>query len=747
MRILPGPPVTACRVRKNVGKHEFFYCWMAMLCQNGGKRHAHAVSLIANVMTAAAIPPAAVPHPVSPRHALLEGLIATASAMAGEQLRTLTTALVAALLDGTASADGPLQARLRAGNLLRERQFAFLHLAGVALERELRGAIAQLRPAPAAAPTDLALVPFEAMDQQVTLDSVARPFDSEHADALAALNARLAVMLDRPVLRARQNPFRPELFIGALQQAWVECQDDAAAVPLLLPLLRPGRCYDFGAILAALNLALERAGVALPGRPKAPAHDASAGRRQPDAVLEGSLRRLFASAPASTGAVAGDGDAGPLLAWLAAQPRGAGGARLHGLKAGAPAGIVSHAHATTIDLLDAVFDTVAADGDIAAEIRDLIQLAQVPVLKAALRDQAFFFEAGHPARRLLDLLSRMGWERTQASAAGPHDPLLAAMRHSVDTVTADGAAGEARFAQAVTELEASLRADEAATEAALAAPVAAALRQERRAMAVQAARTAVAQRLAEAEGAGNAVVAAFLQTRWTDVLTVAHTVEERKPGAVRNATQAMDDLLWSVAPKAGADERRGLIVRLPALLAVLNRWLDVIRWQDAERLRFFAELAECHAALVRAPLDLAPARQVALAAEATRRAAERRQAAAVADAAANPTGDAAGDAAADAAADALARGAWLEFAGAAGKAPRRVKLAWISPLRTLYIFSNGAREEAFSLPADVLARHLREGSATVLAREPLVARALGRAIGRLADNDAAHGADGGVRAA
>lgn len=683
-------------------------------------------------MTAAANSSAAGPHPVSPRHALLEGLIASATAMAGEQLRALTTGLVAALLDGSEVADGTLQARLRAGNLLRERQFAFLHLAGVALERELRGAIAQLRPAPLAAPAALALVPYEAMDRQVTLDSVARPFDSAHADALAALNARLAIMLDRPALRPRQNPFRPEVFLGALQQAWVECQDDEAAVPLLLPLLRPGRCYDFGAILDALNLALERAGVALVGRPKARVHDASAGRRQQEAALADGLQRLFAGAPVPAEATAGD--AGPLLAWLAAQPRGAGGARLQGLKVQAPAGTVSPAHATTIDLLDAVFDTVAADGEIAADIRDLIQVAQLPVLKAALRDQGFFFEAGHPARRLLDLLSRMGWERAQVSGAGPHDPLLAAMRHSVDTVAADGAAGEAVFAQAVTELEASLRADEAATEAALAAPVAAALRQERRAMAAQAARTAVAQRLAEAEGAGNAVVAAFLQTRWTDVLTMAHTVEDRKPGAVRNATQAMDELLWSVAPKAGADERRGLIARLPALLAVLNRWLDVIRWQDAERLRFFAELAECHAALVRAPLDMAPSRQAALAVEATRLAAERRAAATEAA----PASDAATQAV-----DALTRGAWLDFAGTAGSAPRRVKLAWISPLRTLYIFSNGAREEAFSLPADVLARHLREGRAAVLAAEPLVTRALGRAVGALAGNDP----DGAMQAA
>ncbi|WP_227470460.1 DUF1631 family protein [Massilia sp. YMA4] len=667
-------------------------------------------------MQAAANSTAPMPPAVSPRHALLEELIASAVGIAGDQMRALATSLAAALLDGSALAEGAVQARLRAGNLLREHHFAFLHLASAALERELRRAIAQLAPAPVAVTAELALVPYDEMEQQVTLAAVARPFEAAHADALAALDARLAALLERPVLRARQNPFRPEVFVSALQQAWAGFQPDAAAAPLLLPLLRPGRFFDLAPILDALNLILERAGVTVPARAD------SAARSSGDAEVAHVLRRLFAPAAGHAG---GTAVTRPLQAWLAGLPRAAGSARLQALKAQAPAGSLSRADETTIDLLGAVFDTVAADGDIAADIRDLIHLVQLPVLQAALADQGFFFEAEHPARRLLDLLSRLGWERAQRASADPQDPLLLAMRRSVATAAAGGAASDQACAQAVAQLEASLRADDAATEAALAGPVAAALRQERRAEAAQAARAAVAQRLAAGEAGANAVVAGFLQTRWTDVLTLAHTVEERKPGAVRDATRAMDELLWSVQPKQDADERRRLIGRLPALLAVLNRWLDVIRWQDAERLRFFAELAECHASLVRAPLDLTPARKATLALEATRLAARRRQEPAVPE----PPADAAAQAVA-----ALARGAWLEFARAEGR--RRVKLAWISPLRTLYIFSNGAREEAFSLAADELARHLRDGSAAVLAAEPLVARALGRAVRELAANDA-----------
>ncbi len=715
----------------------------------------------------------ATPAPaVTPRHAVLENLIAATTSLARAQLRELCLRLAAALVDGDTMQDDmrAVQLRLRTGNLLRDRQNLFVQLASDGLERQLRRGLAQLaprQPGPRGAEA-LALVPYEEMDQQVTLGGVARPFETAHADALAALDARLAHLLERGRLRPGQNPFRPDVFIASLQQAWAELHPEPEAAGLLLPLLKAGLFYDLAPILAALNLALARHGV-LPGadaavRARQSTHDAAPRKR--DAQLAARLRGLFA--PSATGPALCDdlGDldlslpqlsadshrqppAGtpalppaperPLLAYLARLKHEGPQAQapsnvvhLPSIKAEAPRGSLSRADESTIDLLAAVFDTVYGDQAIAGEIRDLIRLLQLPVLKTALLDKAFFFDDDHPARRLLDLLSHLGWEQSQKSRQDPDDPLVRAMRRSVDRIGEDAAQQPATFAQAVTELEASLREEEAATTAALAGPVAAALRQEQRDTAVRAARAAVAQRLAAGEGSEGvevaAVVVAFLQQQWTDVLALAHGIEDGKPGAVANATAAMDELLWSVRPKSGADERRQLIKRLPGLLAALNRWLDVVGWQDAGRLRFFADLAECHASIVRAPLDLTPARQLELSARATCQAAARAAAPVPPDEAVH-------------AVDALVRGAWLEFDTAGS--PRRVKLAWISPLRSLYIFSNGAREEAFSLSADELAQRFRAGVAAVLPTGDLVARALTQAIGTLAVNDG----DGASRAA
>jgi hypothetical protein len=629
---------------------------------------------------------------VTPRHAVLEELIALALHHVAQDFPAACTTLAGELVDGDRlPADAALIAvRIRAGNLLRDRHFALLHLLSAALERALREALAQQARRAPVVEGELALVPYEEMDERVALGAVARPFDAAHADALALLDVRLAQLMERDALPS--NPFRPATFVSALQAAWRDFAPPEAA-DLLLPLVTTERFIDFGRLYGALNGALERkgigAGTPMRARPPAAVHD---GRRH---AVSQQLRRLFA--PRTD---AGDSTQ-RLQAWLAGLPKtSADGApsnviHLPGIRHAAPEGTLSAEDAGAVDLLAAVFDTVFADTALGPDSVDLLRTLQLPVLKAALADKAFFFEDDHPARRLVDLLARMGWERAQRGDARRDDAQFAAMRRSVDH------AAEAAFSQAVRELEAALREEEDRAAEAIAEPVAQALKQEKAALARRAAKEAVAQRL---DGEVAAVVAAFLDRKWTDVMTVAYTVEDDKPGAVRHATQAMDDLVWSVQPKATPDERKRLVAALPGLLATLNRWLDVLRWQDPERLRFFAELAECHASIVRAPLDLTAQRRVELSVRAATPAPEE-----------------------DGALAGIERGAWFAFHAADG-AVRNVKLAWISPRRTLFIFSNGAREEAFSLAAEEFAGRLRNGSAAALETEGVVVRALAQAL-------------------
>jgi hypothetical protein len=831
----------------------------------------------------------------SSQQATLDALAGIASDYVKAQLTAMTARMAAALGDMTRPEGDPrdVQRRVKSARLLKDNAYAFFHLASGAIDQAVRRELDVLAPQAAARrvpASALSLVPLEEIDSRLALGALARPFDIAHSDQLATLAVRLGMLLGRGVLRADTNPFRPEVFLGAIEKAWREFEPDAEAHGLIQPLLRPDIVFDLAPLLDALVAALRKDGQ--PGSVDAyriqktddvaAAKAARAGQR---AALAEQLRKLFgddggedgvplipdlpelpssgggwrpsgaaafatpavgpaaqpvggrdagnAGGPAAVATHGGAGQGVPGVATPAGFTSGAGAAAVaygfaavpgmpaqpaagfataaggqgvlaafpfagdgqaagdpaqagwtaavHGtlaqyggaaplldllariepvlaqdgaMASGAESGVATPGVATpgvatpgtvphnvfylprlkqvlpqgslprgderTLDLLSRVFETVLLDDSIPARARELLQLLQVPVLKAALRDKNFFFEETHPARRLVDLMSRMGWEQHQDAS----DPVFQVMQRSV------ARAGEAQpdaFAAAVAELEAGIAADEAAGEAALAAPVASAMRQEKHEVAVRQAREAVALRVQAGDVID--VVSGFLEQRWTTVLTFAHTIEDARPGAVGNATRAMDDLIWSVKPKATQEQRKSLIARLPRLLATLNKWLDAIKWQDAERLQFFARLAEYHAAIVRAPIELSPERQLELAVEAAQQDALRRveleNAAAEREAA---------RAAEVSALDGLERGMWLEFRTAEGA--RKVKLAWVSPLRTLFIFSGAQRREAFSLAADKLAAALNDGSARVLAIDGVVGQVLSEAMAQDAVNDA-----------
>ena len=423
-------------------------------------------------------------------------------------------------------------------------------------------------------------------------------------------------------------------------------------------------------------------------------------------TLQARMPEQFAASPSRPGAVQ-NGDVFYL-------PR---------LKASIPKGSLSRGDESTIDLLAKVFDTVFVDPNIPKEMRDLIQFLQIPVLKAALADKNFFFEEAHPARRMINLLSSMGLDQRDSD-----DPLFKAMQRSVERVgdEADDTAG--LFTAAVAELEDSIRAEEKFEVQAIAAPIEAALKQEKVVAATRSAKSAVAARVSSGEVV--AVLETFLEKKWTSVLTVAYSVEDDKPGAVGSATRTMDDLIWSVKPKITREERKSLIAKLPGLLATLNQWLDIIKWQEAERLQFFAELAECHASIVRAPLDISAERQLEIAVEVAQQDAMRRL---EKDKAAQTAAEVAPDEA-EVTVEALERGAWLAFTQPDGSV-RKAKLAWVSPLKTLYIFSLGARQESFSLPVEKLAAGLRQDKVSIVQINGVVERALSQAMGEGAVND------------
>jgi hypothetical protein len=78
------------------------------------------------------------------------------------------------------------------------------------------------------------------------------------------------------------------------------------------------------------------------------------------------------------------------------------------------------------------------------------------------------------------------------------------------------------------------------------------------------------------------------------------------------------------------------------------------------------------------------------------------------------------------------RGMWVEFEDSDGQLSF-AKLAWISPLRGNYLFTNRQGQRALSMTAEDLAAQFRTNRARLVEAEPLIDRAFTRVMSELTD--------------
>lgn len=81
----------------------------------------------------------------------------------------------------------------------------------------------------------------------------------------------------------------------------------------------------------------------------------------------------------------------------------------------------------------------------------------------------------------------------------------------------------------------------------------------------------------------------------------------------------------------------------------------------------------------------------------------------------------------------MERGIWIEFTQENAQIAR-VRLAWVSPMRSLYIFTASEKEKSFSVSAKNLEQAFREKRAQILQLDKVVDRALEEALATLPDS-------------
>lgn len=490
----------------------------------------------------------------------------------------------------------------------------------------------------------LGLVDQEAVEEDIAISNMVAKIASAGREEIYALDRRVAFLLGRTEGDPGENPLGPKAICAAMRAATRPIESGIEVRLLVLKLFDRYVAGSVTAIHRVLNRyliehqvlpdirpAVRRAPGVVPravaGAGVVPALPGTAAATAPgEAALLELLRSLVAQ---------GGGDAAATLAGGVVLPAAAL-ASLTGLQHGAgteaaAAGLDPQALAAgtvnvvrplaasavlaglegpqrmTVDIVALLFDYILADPALPDTLKAQIGRLQIPMVKVALLDPAFFSRRSHPARRLLDLLAEAAARvRDDGVAAAA---LQAQAEKSVQRVLQEFDSDVTVFGAIVAELGEFL-ASGLAEAAARAGRVDRAVHgRERLEQAKVYARNAV-ERCVARHG-HDELVYSFLLNHWKTLIITSHVECGEDSAAVADAVQTMDDLAWSVTPKRETAERERLTAMLPGLVRRLQRGMQSVAAPVAARTRFLERLALRHAELARATPSAAAARTAA----------------------------------------------------------------------------------------------------------------------------------------
>lgn len=459
---------------------------------------------------------------------------------------------------------------------------------------------------------------------------------------------------------------------------------------------------------------------------------------------------------------------------------------LRDLKQSEMAASLGTVDAMTIDIVAMLFDFIFDDKQVPDPIKALLGRLQIPVLKAAMLDQAFFSKKSHPTRRLLNKLAdaAIGWD----DEINHQSPLYQKIENIVQRINDEFENNLTVFERALDEFEHFLEEQERAVEALVEVSVDMIEARERAQIkeedAQKAAEDAVRARAADVEIPE--AVRRFLCQEWIKPLRAAYMMGGGECHAWLGALGLMDDLIWSVRPKLTRESRQYMVKTLPGLLRRLQEGMTYAEIAQEARDQFMSQLVHCHAAAVKAGFHPAteatplPDEAWAMAAQASNHQEHASESAVVLpfvrpesakdkgevrleilrpaaheskleveeitigsigwmeqeelDAQSDallpldrPEVDVVEESAARNLVAELKPGTWVEFRHA-GEETMQAKLKWISPMKSAYLFTDRQGKRAATMPQDKLEAAFRIGSARIIDDLPLLDRAVDNVI-------------------
>src|SRR5438067_2396825 len=376
------------------------------------------------------------------------------------------------------------------------------------------------------------------------------------------------------------------------------------------------------------------------------------------------------------------------------------------------------AERTTLDVVALLFEYASRDPSIPDELRPLVSRLQVPILKGALLDPAFFQNPRNPARHTLDLLAA-------ATIGATDDPNYCAALEGlaadvIDDVAARFEVDLTAFDEADQRIAAFIDTESRTTAAAVMTDIRSA------SAAVQAesdrgrVRGLIRDRLAGSDVP--AAIRSFVETTWADYLTLLRKEHGEHSVAASEALHTLDDLLWSVVAKERTGQKARLAKMIPTLVGNLRKGSKAVELAEERFKSFMEELYQLHIAAIKQH-EVTPQAPLAVPARPT-----------LADAARIKAGTKSPGIAIASIHDFVSEmvaGTWLAFQSERGYVSAR--LVWTGALRMTYVFASRSGLSVFVYSPEDLAHALVTGKVSlVLEPVPLFDRAVSSALNTLA---------------
>jgi len=402
----------------------------------------------------------------------------------------------------------------------------------------------------------------------------------------------------------------------------------------------------------------------------------------------------------------------------------------------------------TIELVGMLFDHVMQDKQVPAEIKARLSRLQFPVLKAALMDAAFFASSAHPARKLIDRIAgtSAGWE----PYGDDNQKYLREVERVIGEILKRFETDLSVFEKVYAEFDrfvSDIAPEDSDPVARAKKALEAAEKHE-----ILTINTTIQVRRAFERVDLEPYIKEFLLGPWVKVLVAATVRSEAQPGFAKAFRDVIHELVWSVQPKASTEDRNKLVKMIPPMVRVLRDGLALVNLSEREREQFFAQLMESHAMAVK-PVDQATYIKSSLLTSELRAKIDGMQLSGVFPVTTVPGGirvstglimraaqehhadiqmpdpltdiarlDPVEDARVQEEIGRWQRGNWFKMWN--GVEFVRVKLRWMSPLRTLFLFAGEHDQKAHVLSSDMLKSYLARKYIEPLESIPLTKRAV-----------------------